>query len=301
MIKFISKLLIIFSILFSGYTISYAGNIDFKDASSATAKFTKNSINLKSWDAKTQIQNTTVNIFKILKIVVWGLLIFFIVYAWAMMIFSMGDTEDKITEWKRTIWYSLIWLLFINIPWSLYSAFSWKRTTDTVTWSAGWNTSIFSRNIFINSEAFWPILWNLIGFLQMILAVFAVIILVFAWLQIMMAQWKDDVVSKAKSKIIYSILWLFFLWILEAWKVVIYKWDLIKWWQEIFASLANLALFFAWPVAIFFLSLAWYYYITSGWSDDKIKKAKNIVINTLLATLILIWMYTFFWDLKNLF
>ena len=79
-----------------------------------------------------------------------------------------------------------------------------------------------------------------------------------------------------------------------------FKWD-FKWQgQELFATLANLALFFAWPIAIFFLSLAGYYYITAGGDDDKVKKAKSIVFNTLIATIILLGIYTFLLDLKTL-
>lgn len=301
MIKTFIKILLILWLAFSCFTISNAWNIDFSDAQTATTKFKSDSISAKWWDIKTQLESTTLNIFKTLKIVVWWLLVFFIVYAWTMMVFSMWDDEEKISSSKRTIWYSLIWLLFINIPWTIYSAFTWKRTTETITW-ATWNvTWIFQRNIFINSEALWPVLGNLVTFLQMILAVFAVIIIIFSWLQMMLAQWKDDVISQNKSRIIYSLLWLIFLWVLEWWKNVVYKWDLLEGWQEIFSSLANLALFFAWPIAIFFLSLAWYYYITAWGNEDKIKKAKTIVINTALATLILIWMYTFFADLRTLF
>lgn len=301
MIKTFIKILLILWLAFSCFWISNAWNIKFQAAKDAIEEFRDDSISAKSWDIKTQLKSTTLNIFKTLKIVVGWLLVFFIVYAWTMMVFSMWDDEEKISSSKRTIWYSLIWLLFINIPWTLYSAFSWKKTTDTVTWDT-WNvTWIFQRNIFINTEALWPILGNLVTFLQMILAVFAVIIIIFSWIQMMLAQWKDDVISQNKSRIIYSLSWLIFLWILEWWKNVVWKWELLEGWQEIFASLANLALFFAGPVAIFFLSLAWYYYITAWWNEDKVKKAKSIVINTALATLILIWMYTFFADLKTLF
>jgi hypothetical protein len=87
---------------------------------------------------------------------------------------------------------------------------------------------------------------------------------------------------------------------MEVWRNFVFIWD-FKWtWQDVFSKLANLALFFAGPIAIFFLSLAWYYYITSGWEEEKIKKAKSIIINTGLATLLLLWIYTFLLDLKTL-
>jgi hypothetical protein len=64
--------------------------------------------------------------------------------------------------------------------------------------------------------------------------------------------------------------------------------------------MSNLALFFAWPIAIFFLTLAWYYYITSNGDEERVKKAKAIVINTVIATLILLASYTFLLDLQSI-
>jgi hypothetical protein len=54
------------------------------------------------------------------------------------------------------------------------------------------------------------------------------------------------------------------------------------------------------PVAIVFLTLAWYYYITANGDDERISKAKNIIINTLIATVILLASYTFLLDLAKL-
>ena len=297
--KFLLKILISIWLIFCIY--NYSNAIDFKDAHTAITKFQDQTISeKKNWNMEEQLNDIVFNAYHTFKVVIWGLFVIYMVYAWIMMIISLWDDDEKLKSSKRSIWYALVWLLFVNIPWTLYSMFIWKKTTDDITaWA--WNKSlIYQRNLFMNSETFWTTLWTIITFLQIILVAFAVFVIVFAWIKIMLAQWKDDVIKESKSKIINSILWLIFLWILEAWRTVVFTWD-IKWkWQWIFATLANLALYFAWPVAIFFLSLAWYYYITAAWNEDKIKKAKSIVINTVLATLILLWMYTFFDDLKSI-
>lgn len=295
--KILIKLLICFWLLFC---INNTFAINFSDASVATSKFWNQTIDAKSWTMTEQIIKITTNVFHTLKVVIWWMLVIYMVYAWIMLIASLWDDDEKITSSKRSIWYAIVWLIFVNIPWSLYSILSWKKTTEDVT-SASWSsTTLYENNLFMNSSTFWPIIWNLITFLQIILAAFAIFVIVFSWIKMMLAQWKEEEIKSARSKIINSILGLIFLWILEAWRSVVFVWDLKVKWQNLFATLANLALYFAWPVAIFFLSMAWYYYITSGWNDDKVKKAKSIVFNTLLATLILIWMYTFFDDLKTL-
>lgn len=298
--KNIIKFFLIFITSIFSFHLSYAGNIDFKDASEATSKIKSVSIKEKTWSMETQIQSTTLNIFKTLKIVVWGLLVIYLVYAWVQMILSMWSDEWQLSEAKRSIRYAIIWLLFINIPGLLYNSFSNKRVTDDVTSTVWDSVTIYQRNIFMNSEVFGSTLWNILTFLQISIVAIAIFMIVYAGIKIILASGDEDKVSESKNKILWSVAGLVFIWVMEVWRNVMFKWD-FKWQgQELFATLANLALFFAWPIAIFFLSLAGYYYITAGGDDDKVKKAKSIVFNTLIATIILLGIYTFLLDLKTL-
>lgn len=274
--------------------------INFNEAREATSKIWEVSIAKKTWSMEAQIGNISGNIFKTLKIAIWWLLVIYIVYAWVMMIISMWDDEKQLSSAKRSIWYAIVWLLFINIPWTLYRSFSDKRTADDVTWSY-WNvTTIYERNIFMNSDYFWATLGAIITFLEISIVALAIFVFVYNWIKIMISGWEDKNISEAKNKILWSLAWLIFIWIMEVWRNIIFIWD-FKWaGQDMFSKLANLALFFAWPIAIFFISLAWYYYITAGGEEEKVKKAKNIIINTALSTLILLWMYTFLLDLRTL-
>jgi len=274
--------------------------INFNEAREATSKIWEVSIAKKTWSIETQIGNISGNIFKTLKIAIWWLLVIYIVYAWVMMIISMWDDEKQLSSGKRSIWYAIVWLLFINIPWTLYRSFSDKRTADDVTWSYWDVTTIYERNIFMNSDYFWATLWAIITFLEISIVALAIFVFVYNWIKIMISGWEDKNISEAKNKILWSLAWLIFIWIMEVWRNIIFIWD-FKWaGQDMFSKLANLALFFAWPIAIFFISLAWYYYITAWGEEEKVKKAKNIIINTVLSTLILLWMYTFLLDLRTL-
>jgi Type IV secretion system pilin len=64
-------------------------------------------------------------------------------------------------------------------------------------------------------------------------------------------------------------------------------------------KLLGLSLFFAAPIAIFMLIWAGYYYITSGGDEERIKKAKTIIINTGIAAIILIASLSFITELIN--
>ena len=115
----------------------------------------------------------------------------------------------------------------------------------------------------------------------------------------MNSTWNEEDIKEAKNKIIWSVVWLIFIWFIESWQAFVYWWE-IKDWANLFKTLEELALFFAWPIAIFFLTLAWYYYITSNGDEEKIKKAKSIVINTVIATVILLASHSFLKDLLTL-
>jgi len=50
------------------------------------------------------------------KLILQWILVIYIVYIGAMMIMSMGNNEEQLSNSKRQLWYTLIGLLFINIP-----------------------------------------------------------------------------------------------------------------------------------------------------------------------------------------
>ncbi len=108
----------------------------------------------------------------------------------------------------------------------------------------------------------------------------------------MTSRWREEEVTKAKTKILYSSIALIFVWFIEGWRRLAMSTNLEQWWK-LFGSMASITLVFAWPVAFLFLSLAGYYYITANWDEDKVKKAKNIIINTLIWVALLWAMFTF--------
>lgn len=297
------KILLIIFILLSLFIQDklYATNIvDFSKWWNAISEIKGVSIKEKSGDIEKQITDTWNNVLKTFKIVIWRLLVVYLIYAWVMMILSMWEDEEKLSSSKRSIRYAIVALIFINIPWFLYSSLSGKNTTDDVSsemWSIG---TVYDRNIFMNSQVFWEVIWSILTFMEIAIVALAVIVLIYNWIKLIFAHWDEEVATEVKNKIFYSILWLIFIWVMEVWRNVMFTWDIAWQWQDAFAQIANLALLFARPVAVFFLTLAWYYYITAAWDEEKVTKAKSIVLNTLIATLILIWIYTLLLDIKSL-
>lgn len=259
---------------------------------------------ISSWNAIADVSDTGFRILRIVKRVLMGLMVIYIVYTGAMMIMSMGSDEEQLSSAKRQIWYAAVALIFINIPGTLYEAFykNWNTSVGSrVSTSAFWNNSSESTgNLFFDFFVFGNTLNNqIVLFLEIIIFIAAVLMITIAGISLMTSRGREEKMKEAKNKILYTILALIFVGIIEAWKRVAFDGDISDG-VNLFESLANLALFFAAPVAIFFLTLSGYYFITSNGDEERVKKAKSIIINTVLATLILLAGYTFLIDLATL-
>lgn len=139
----------------------------------------------------------------------------------------------------------------------------------------------------------------IIIFLEIMVFLAAVFMITLAGINVMTSRGREEKMTEAKNKIIYTILALIFVGVIEAWKRLAFGGNISDG-VNLFESLANLALFFAAPVAIFFMTLAGYYFITSNGDEERVKKAKSIIINTVLGTLILLAAYTFLLDLATI-
>lgn len=288
-----------FALIFSNYV--FAGVIDIPSSSELNGV----SMQVSTWDDFTQnVNNIWTNILRTFKTIISALLVIYLVYVWIMMIMSLWKDDDQLSKSKRQLRYALVAMLFINIPWTLYNSFrrddlsSMDVTNRTNLWS--WTSVDTTANIFINPFNFgYTVNDSILWFIKVLIFAIAIFLFVFEWVKIMSARWRDDKLKEAKSKLLYTIMALIFVWVIDVWKNVAFSWSLEDW-KNLFDNLANLSLFFAGPIAIVFLSMAWYYYITAWWNEEKVKKAKSIVVNTIIATLILLASYTFLLDLATL-
>ncbi|NVP17204.1 hypothetical protein HUU51_00630 [Candidatus Gracilibacteria bacterium] len=264
----------------------------------------KNSIELSgtSNDISDSVANISFNILNKIKYIFSGILLIFIVYAGAQMVMSMGTDDEALSKSKRSLWYAGIGLFFINMPGTIYNAVKGDKTNISGGIGSSWSNEINSTttNLFINTDIFSLTLNNtVIKFLEIIIVGIAIIIIIVSGLKMIMSRGREENVSEAKNKIIWAIIGLIFVGFIEAWQKFAYS-GKINDGKNIFETIANLALFLAGPIAIFFLTLAGYYYITSAGDEERAKKGKTIIINTVLATAILLVSYVFLYDLMSL-
>lgn len=304
--KTISKILLFFWLLFlwviwvSAWAFNLPENSDISDVSINASTET---------DITSATTNIGISLLTSAKIILQWVLLIYIVYIGAQMVFSMWTDEDQLSQAKRQIRYMLVALVFINIPGTLFNALyndteTTSIDTGTISSSSWFNSDTYWGNLFVNISNFFDpngtgVLNGLINFLEVTAAGIAVFVIILAGIKILTSRGRDDQISEGKNKIVWSIIGLMSIGFIEVWKSVIYEGE-VEGGANLFGTLAELSLFFAGPTAIIFLTLAAYYYITSNGDEEKVKKAKSIVINTVVATVILLASYTFLLDLANL-
>ncbi len=284
--KILKIFILLFISVFSFFSFqsSFAENIKWLNSINWAERITQKS---DVWDT---VKDIGFKILNIIRIAFSGIFVIFIVYAWWEMIISRWTNEETLSNAKRTIRYSLIWVLFINFPFVIYNAIVENK--------------VWSENFLIVESRFVKIISQVTVFLEVLVAWVAVFMLVLTWINIILSRWRSEKLTEAKNKILWIVVALIFVWFIEAWERFILWW---KWgnfnideWVWIFQTLINLILYFVWPVALFFLVLAWYYYITSAWDEERAKKWKSIVVNIIIWTIIILCSYVLLNDINSL-
>ncbi len=233
----------------------------------------------------------------LLKVVVSGFALIYLVLVGVYMV-VYADSEDRIKTQRKQIVYALIGFIFLNIPWVVYDIF---RPSESK-WSIGTIGSYSDINggsIFWSSYGFDWVMGNLVAFLRVV--AYGVAIIAFTWglFRLIMSGWDEEKLKNAKHRLILWLIGLIFLGFVEGWSRLVAVGDFSKAIPSVMNKIIGLALFFAAPIAIFRMIWWAYYYITSGWDEERAKKGKHIVVNTLIATLILLAAMSFLTDLSN--
>lgn len=115
--------------------------------------------------------------------------------------------DGKVKKWKDDIIYAVIWIFFVKV-----SPFLVAKTTWLIDWTTlklntdSWNP-VTNQQITQLPEALAVIIKYINGFVWMA----TVVLIIFAWLIIMTANWDDAKVKKWKKIITYAMIWLFIL------------------------------------------------------------------------------------------
>ncbi len=258
------------------------------------------SVSTPSWDGITMLQSFGFKILWFLKLFISGLaLIYLVLIGVYMIVFS--ENEEKIKSQRKQIFYALMGFLFLNIPGLIYIVF---LPSD----KSGWNldpignyASTTGGSLIYDFDGFDMMIGDIVGFLRVFIFWIAVVMFTWGFFRLIVSAGDEEARKQGKNRIIYGAIALLFLAFIEGWSTFVANADFINnsGLKLLGSKIFAVAIFFAAPVAVFFLIWGAYYYITSAGDEERIKKWKAIIINTFIATLILIAAVSFMTDLIN--
>lgn len=251
-------------------------------------------VNVDGTDIVSVGQGFGLRILALMKIVIsWFALVFMVMIGVHMVIFS--ENEERVKTQRRQIVYVLIWFLFLNIPWLVYEVISPATASGNNIGTSSWSDA----SLFWYTANLPGFVWGIVGFFRVFAYGVAILMLTWGFFRLILSSGDEEQVKSAKSRVIYSSLALMFLLFVDAWVRIFSGGSLSAAIPGVAGTLFKLALFFAAPTAIFFIIYGAYYYITSAWDEERVKKGKNILLNTFVASLILIAAFSFLSDLVN--
>lgn len=106
--------------------------------------------------------------------------------------------DDKVTKWKQSIIYAIIWFIIVKLAKVLVVTTYWKIDC----WSKVIKTSCVREE---NLEWFTLIIVDVINWMNSFIGIIVVLMIIYAGFQILLSAWDEEKVSKAKK----SIIWVF--------------------------------------------------------------------------------------------
>lgn len=130
------------------------------------------------------------------------------VYAFYKLVTSNWD-EEKSSSWKKTIIYAIIWYIVIRFSKLIVDATYWRiNCDDTLFWFEDRNNCLDKTN---NLWEFSNIIVTIINYLNSFVAIVTIILIIYAWANILLSWWDEEKLKKSKTSIIYIAVWILVL------------------------------------------------------------------------------------------
>ena len=220
------------------------------------------------------------NIYHVIRDITLWVMIIFIVMTWASLLMNRKTEESK--KHLTNLLYILLWWVFIYGANRLFGSvlhFNWDAFTLWEQQGIWWFTDAF---IWKNS-----VLFVILSAIKAFAFFLAIIMIVITWFKVMSAgeweKWKKLV--KWVINVVVALLiikWVDFIYYLAE-----DSGSFVKNASDFIINVAKVFWYIYWVVIVIMVIVAWYLYITDGWTGDHFKKASNILINILLSALVL--------------
>jgi len=215
--------------------------------------------------------------------------IFYIIIAIKLIV--VENTEEQVWKFKKWIIWITAWLVVMQMAY-VYSITLFSQQI----WEA---LAVDLINNIIN-----PLIW----LLEVLASIFFIAIAIFAYYRMVTAHWNEEEVKRAKMSIVYAIMWFILMklakvivewvyWKLECRSETVAGYDIVTTnciWEtqttqltSTFMQIINWMNWFIWIITIILIIYAGFMVLISWWDEEKLKKAKNILIYIIIGIFIL--------------
>ena len=208
-------------------------------------------------------------------ITLWIMVIFF-VRAWASLLLNKKPEDTRKNLYS--LLYILLWWIFVfwanRLFWDVFHFNSDQLTTGE--WLKWFTDTLI-----------WKVFFVVLSAIKAAAFFLAIIMTVITWFKVMAAgEWeKGKKLVKWLINVVVALLvikWVDFVYYLAADSS-----NFVANASNFIINIAKLFGYLYWVVTVIMVIVAWYLYITDGWSWSNFKKASNVLINILLSALVL--------------
>lgn len=108
--------------------------------------------------------------------------------------------EEAAKTWKMAVLYAAIWFIVVKISRTLVTTSYWKTNC----------TSVYQTNCVNDTNITWfaLIIVEIINWMNGFIWIVVILMIIYAWFITITSAWDEETLKKAKSSIIYIIIWL---------------------------------------------------------------------------------------------
>ena len=217
-------------------------------------------------------------IFKVIRDMTLGIMIIFIVWAWASLLLKRDSNDVK--KSISSLLYIMLWWVFVFGANRLFGIVLNFNQADV---TASWDGIQWVKEALIWTDS---VLFRVLSAVKVAAFFLAIIMIVVTWFKVISAwdweKWKTLI--KWLINVVVALLiikWVDFIYYMAA------DWNFVERASTFIIDVAKLFAYLYGVVIVIMIFVAWYLYITDWWSWDWFKKASNLLVNILLSALVL--------------
>lgn len=224
--------------------------------------------------------------------------IIFLIIGILKLLFSSASDED-VKKWRSNIIWVSVGIFLMQIAFSVWNTLIIKNTYESV-------GSVLGYSFWIN--VFSPI----VGLIQMLASFGFIIMMIYAFYIMVTGSTEEEKVKKWRNTVIYAVIWFLLIKIPEAFVRTIYGspdckekgwltlWDCeikeqrLSWAVEIIGKIFNFFNTFLSIICVILIVYAGWLVLISWWDEEKLKKAKSILLYIFIGFIVLVGAHALF-------